>query len=37
MNGKKSNPESPIKTASPEKKMDLPAVSTVLDTASGIG
>ena len=30
-------PESPIKTASPEKKMDLPAVATVLDTASGIG
>ena len=37
INGKKSNPESPIKTASPEKKMDLPAVATVLSTASAIG
>ncbi len=34
MNGKKSRPESPIRTAVPEKKMDLPAVATVRGMAS---
>ena len=37
MNGKKSRPESPIRTAVPEKKMDLPAVATVRGTASETG
>jgi hypothetical protein len=37
INGKKSRPESPIKTAVPEKKMDRPAVATVRGTASAAG
>ena len=37
MNGKKSSPESPMSTAVPEKKMDLPAVVTARGTASAAG
>ena len=36
MKGKKSSPESPIRTAVPEKKMDRPAVATVRGTASAV-
>ncbi len=37
INGKKSKPESPIRTAVPEKKMERPAVATVRCTASETG